>query len=357
MTNKKLGLTFILCFFFSTLSNAYIDSLRVITLTDNRQIFVLFDAYEGYARYLNQSNAATIALAIKNFALRYSTESIDFSFEDPSVYDVGKGLIPRLAEINQTTLFRVPADQFLALVPPASRVPFFDLMSFTRPKKLTTLLAGDLTSAFALVTHSLQSTQTQWPNNLTIRSNDPRREHFLALTKSKLWLTEHSNTIRMKDLITASPLLKDRREMFDMDDRLDQEQTKKLESIFDEMAATEQAQLDAFANFATLKLDQKIDPADLDRTLQELGDKIPLDMVHEFLMETKKQTDIYSNAPIVDILLAMFNQQHPDKMMIVLGNHLAKRLITTLHDLKVVNSDDAIEDPIFFISELARNQG
>lgn len=347
MAKKVLALTLWWFCCFSPISHAYIEAALDLKIVGDRHLILLFDAYEGYSITLNQANAIAIAQAAKNLALKHPSKIIDFSYEDPAVYDVGKHLRKQLPLIA-IQADNIAQNQFVSLLPPISGLPSFDMLALSRPPKLTTYLAGDLTKALSLVYKETA------PRNLIIRSNDPRHEHYLALTNDQTWLLRHSKTIRMRNLITAAPLFKAKRAVFQMDTSLDGQAQQKLISLIKDFDNTEKQQLMAFANFASLPSGQNIDVSQLDRTIYQLRHQISLDKVHEFLLDTKNQIDIYQNGPVLDVLLTLFNKKHPDKMMVILGHHLTKKLVQILDELGVIREYQEIPNAVEYITKMAQ---
>jgi hypothetical protein len=334
-----------LCQFFSVYAFTHIDAAIEMEIVGGRKVIVVFDAYEGASVERNQVNAAVIAMAMNNMALDNSEKTVHFSYEDPAVYDMGK-LLKNTVSFLGPSAQQTPVDRYLSFLPTPSRPGLYNIMTFKKPEKLTTYLAGDLTRALSLI--------PSWPKNLSIQSNDPRREHYLALIKSGQWLSKHEKRIRMQSLITASPLLAAKKLLFTMDADLETKQKEGIKTLFAAFERVEQQQLEGFANFASIKTKNSFTVNELKDTLYQFKDKISLDTVYDFLSETKQRTDIYSDGPIIDVLLTMFNQQHPDIMVVILGNHLAKKLVECLRDLDVIEDGQDIPDALGFFTRLAK---
>lgn len=308
---------------------SYIDSVRVLKLSNGRELILMFDAYKGYTREWNQVNAVILAKGVCNLALKEPELSFDFSYEDGAVYDAGVGLAKQfnvLAKFSDS----LDRDSYMALLAPMPGLAQFNVMAFKRPEKLSTLLAGDLSSALAILPGKL-------PANLTIRSNDPRREHFLALSHQESWLKKHGARYSIKSLLSFSPLLKNKLLSFEPDPRINKDAIDKLQRKFIELKQIEKDNIDNFASFASLKLNKNISVNYLNNTIAQSADVISLKLVHRYLMEIKKISDIYSDAPVVDVLLSLFSVHGPDKLIVVLGNHLALRLDEFLQDMKVID--------------------
>lgn len=330
----------------SSFSFAHIDAAIDIKLANNQELIVIFDAYEGYSRDRNLLNAVSIAQAIRNYALMHPKQKVYFSYEDPAVYDAGTLLIDRL-QILKRQIGRIPDGKFIGIAAPRAGLPQFDSLLFNRPLALTTFLAGDLSHVLA------GPSKDFWPINLKIASNDPRREHWLSLIRSKAWLIQHQNTLRMRSLVSASPLLKAKRALFTVDSTLALFSQEKISSFLNSFKDLEHAQVSAFANFASIKADETIDVKTLDQSIGKLLPKISLETVFEFLKETKDRQDIYADGPLVDILLTLFSASHPDKTIVILGNHLATRLVKMLDEMGVIISGQDIPDALGFITKLS----
>lgn len=328
--------------------HAYIDKIIDFSLMNGQQIVLMFDAYEGYSSDLNKTNAITIAAALKNIAHQYPEKKIDFSYEDPAVYEAGK-LLRSSLPLLEPHLSTAP-DQFLALLQVAKmNRPNFHVMAFKRPPHLTTFLAGDLTRALALFGES------GWPTNVTLRSNDPRQGYMLALTHSQSWLLANQKSIRMRNLITASSLLSAKRISFIFDEQLTRQQKDKLSHLFEEFKNTEDRQLEAFANFASTRgAREVVTAADLHKSMFDLSNKVSVNMVHEFIATMKSHFDVYSDGPIVDVLLTMFASNHPDIMVVILGNHLAIKLTKILENLEIIRGAYDIPRPAEHIANIAK---
>lgn len=309
---------------------SYIDSVRILTLSNGRELILMFDAYKGYTREWNQVNAVILAKGVQNLALKQPELIFDFSYEDGAVYDVGTRLSQYLGVLEKSS-DSLDRDSYLSLVPPMPGVDQFSVMAFKRPEKLSTLLAGDLSSALAIL-------PGEWPSNLIVRSNDPRREHFLALTHDQTWLKKHGARYSIKSLLSFSPLLKNKLMSFQPDPKTSQAVIDKLQQRFAELRQIEKDNIENFASFASLQLNQDISVEDLNNTITESSDTINLDLVNRYLMNIKKVNDIYSDGPVIDVLLSLFSAQGPDKLIVVLGNHLALRLDSFLQDMKVIDS-------------------
>src|SRR5688572_2561565 len=76
--------------FISTHSFAYIDAAIEMSLVGGREIMLVFDAYKGYPLSFNKAHAVALSWAAKNIAASVPDKKIDFSYEDPAVYDAGK---------------------------------------------------------------------------------------------------------------------------------------------------------------------------------------------------------------------------------------------------------------------------
>jgi hypothetical protein len=347
MKKNSMILAFFIVIFVGS-AHAYIDKILDLSLMSGQQIVLMFDAYEGYTEDFNKTNAIAIAAALKNIAQEYPDQKIDFSYEDPAVYEAGRLLKSSLLLLEPH--LSTAKDQFLALLQIAKgNRPNFHVMAFKKPPHLTTFLAGDLTRALALFSES------GWPTNLTLRSNDPRQGYMLALTHSQSWLLANQKSIRTRNLITASSLLNAKRISFEFDDQLTRRQKEKLASVFEEFKNTEDAQLDAFANFVSTRGTREVvTAADLNRSIFDLSNKVSINMVHEFISTMKSHFDVYSDGPIIDVLLTMFASKHPDIMVIILGNHLAIKLAKILDDLEVIKGSYDVPRPAEYITWVAK---
>lgn len=324
---------------------AHIDAAVEMQLVGNRTVLVAFDAYQGSSLERNQVNAAVIAMAIKNMARDNPDKKIVFSYEDPAVYDVGNLLKSNLTLLSPYLDRSDVQMKYFSLLPSPKKAGHYDVMALAKPPKLTTFLAGDLTRALTLI--------PELPHNLTVSSNDPRHEHYLAIVKDQTWVMRYAKNIRMKHLITASPLLAAKRIIFTVDHSLTTSQQDKLQSLMTQFKAIEDQQLDGFANFSSLRAGQPITVKDLGQSVNALKNKISLNTVYEFLMQAKQRADVYSDGPVIDALLTMFNRQHPDIMVIILGNHLAKKLIEHLRDLDVIESGHDIPNALEYFTKMA----
>lgn len=327
---------------------AHIDAAIDLSLVGQRRAIVVFDSYKGYARANNLVHAASLVKASEKIALSMPDASIDVGFEDPAVYDMGNLLKHYISLLAPHLHQHDKEKSFYSLIPSFKKPGFCDILAFAKPKELTTFLAGDLTRALAIT--------PSWPDNLMIHSNDPRHEHFLSLIKGQSWLKDNGKHMRMKNLITAAPLLEARRKIFKIDPGLSLEQRGKITQAMNEFAHLEQKRLEDFANYASMKSGKEIVVSDLDKSICALEKEVPLSMVYDYLMEAKSRTDYYSDGPLVDVYLTMFNQYHPDIMIIVLGNHLAKKLVKELNDLGVIERANDIKNAADWFLRVAQGK-
>lgn len=324
----------------------HIDAAIDLNLVGSRRVIVVFDSYKGYARHNNLVHAASLVKASEHLALSMPDMSIEVGFEDPAVYDVGNLLKDYVQSLNPYLDQHDKETSFYSIIPSFKNPGMCDIMAFKKPQVLTTFLAGDLTRALA-ITPSL-------PDNLMIHSNDPRHEHYLSLIKSEVWLKNNGKHMRLKNLITAASLLEARRKLFKIDQTLSSAQRTQITNFIDNFANLEQKRLEDFANYASMKSRKKIAVSDLDKSINAIEKDVPLNIVYDFLVEAKSRTDYYSDGPLVDIYVTMFSQYHPDIMIIVLGNHLAKKLVQELNDLGVIERANDIKDAADWLLRVAQ---
>jgi len=343
---KKFPAFFFLFSLFCALSAcAHIKRTVFIKLNNGQQILLMYDAYEGGKELDNKLNAALIALGIKKVAENYPDTWIDLSFEDPGVYDAGADLIVHLPLIEDVVQQVLPKDRFLSILNKVPGKPVYDVMSFAKPPKLSTFVTGDFTVTLALMN------QYGWPKNLTIRSNDPRHDHYLSLIKNKEWLLKNGDYIRMGDLVKPSWKLRDKCFFFEPSARWPSEVTAKIKKKIEAISELENEQLEGLANFASIQTGVDYTPRDFLQPISYFKDKIDLSVVYEFLMLQKNISNIYGDAPILDVLLTLLKKDAPGTSVVILGEHNAHELVMALDELRVV-AKKADVDPTQALGQL-----
>ena len=328
---KKISVFFLL---FSLLCAAtafsHIKRTALIKLINGQQILLMYDAYEGGSELDNNLNAAVIALGVKKLAENYPDTWIDLSFEDPATYDAGADLIIHLKLIEDVIPQIIPKGRFLSIVPKIPGKSLFDVMSFVKPPKLSTFVAGDFTVTLGLL-H-----QYGWPKNLTIRSNDPRHDHYLTLIKDKEWLLKNGDFLRMGDLLKPSWKLREKIHFFQPSLEWSKEVIAKLTERINATTQNEEEQLSAFANFAGIQTGNDYTPRDFLQPISYFEEKIDLSVVYDFLTQHKNITNIYGDTPILDVLLTVLKKDGPGTSVVILGERNAHDLVLALDDLGVV---------------------
>jgi hypothetical protein len=359
---------FLLSFCVSTMSYAYIQSGTILNLEDGRQIILFGDKYAGVSQSWNDQSVPIILDGLKNLALKYPASKIDFSFQDPSVYGAGKNLKKVLTDLR-SELQGLPDNSFAILFPlmvrknpalymqellenpafqPSSATLEFHVMNFIKPPKFSSFLLGALAKGLA-------QDPGPWPKNLTARSNDPRGHLRLAFIKDKNWLRKLGASVAMKNLLVASQKLHAKMK-FALDPELPDSVKIGLENYFNEFLADENSHLEAFANFASLKSGQEISVEDLNQSVAELADKIPIDVLYQFLSEERKMSDMCPEGPVIDILLTLFAKNHPDKMIAIVGHKMVEKVGRRLSNLGVgIESQIHIADPNLFLGALSKD--
>lgn len=348
---------FILSIIFSIASNAYIMTGKILYFADGRQLILFGDKYSGVSRAWNQESAPIVAQAIKNFALKYPSSTINFSFQDPGVYSAGKQLREAFPVLISECK-DLPKDQFPILFPivvksdphdiiqNAIKYPSrplrhaelaFHIVPFNKPAKLSTLLLGDLTLALA------QVPTNEWPKNLTIRSNDPRIDIRAAYIESSEWQEIHGKFVTMKNLITLPSRLKAKMK-FPLDSELDETIQTKFQAFKQELLDEESLYLEAFINFAS-KGGKEITFDDLKKPIAQLHDMIPLSVLKDFFVLELKKGNMYSNAVVLDVLLSLFTTKPADKVIAIVGHKMVEKIgykltefgVPVEHEISIAN--------------------
>lgn len=327
---KKVLATIFFSLFCASASFSHIKRTALIKLINGQQILLMYDSYENGSELDNNLNAAFIALGVKKLAEHYPDTWIDMSFEDPAVYDAGADLIIHLGLIEDVIPQVIPKGRYLAILPKIPGKPIFDIMSFAKPPKLSTFVTGDLTITLGLL-H-----QYGWPKNLTIRSNDPRHDHYLSLIKNKEWLLKNGDFMRMGDLLRPSWKLREKCHFFEPSCDWSQESIAKLNEKINTTTILEEEQISAFANFASLQTGVDYTPNDFLQPISYFKDKIDLSIVYDFLMQHKSVTNIYGQTPVLDVLLTVLKKNGPDTSVVILGERNAHELVLALDELGVV---------------------
>lgn len=361
---------FILSIIFSIASNAYITTGKILNFADGRQLILFGDKYTGVSKQWNQESAPVVAQAIKNFALKFPSSTINVSFQDPGVYNAGhqlKDAFPTLA--SQCQEF-AKNNQFPALFPlmvaadpmdiiknalnypsrPLKRAELtFHILPLERPAKLSTLLLGDLVMALA------QMPTNEWPKNLKLRSNDPRVALRAAYIKSPEWQEVHSPFVSMKNLVLLPKRLKAKMK-FPLDSELDESVREKFEAFKQEFIDEEKLYLEAFINFASSQCQNEITLEDLNKPLAQLHDRIPLSVLKDFFAQELKDGKMYANAVVLDVLLSLFTTKPADKVIAIVGQKMMEKIGYKLTEFMLpIDSEITIANVQEFLYGLAQS--
>jgi hypothetical protein len=324
---------------------AHIKRTVFIKLHNGQQVLLMYDAYEGGSNLDNNLNAAFIALGVKKMAENHPDTWIDLSFEDPAVYDAGADLIIYLGLIEKVIPQIIPKDRFLALLPKIPGKAIFDIMSFARPAKLSTFMAGDFTFTLGLL-H-----QHGWPKNLTIRSNDPRHDHYMSLIKSKEWLLNNGDYMRMADLLKTSWKLHDKISFFELSQDWSPDVMAKITTRINIINNLENERVTAFANYASMRTGVNYTSNDFLQPISFFNNKIDLSIIYDFLTQHKNMLNIYGDSPVLDVLLTLLKKDGPGTSVVILGERNAHELVCALDELGVVSKKIPL-DPIESLNQL-----
>jgi len=314
--------------------NAYIISVHLITLKNGQELILFYDAYEGYTLESNNINALLVLEGISKIARVEPEEVFDFSYEDPGIYDLGTSL-KNIIKNKKNILNQIQDNQSVLLLPPVPGINKFDCFGVKKPEisgistGFSSFLGGAMTRIIA---------EFDWPKNLAIRSNDPRRDFMISLTAEKNWLKKNSNFYTLKNLVLESPVFISKRLGCNNNNLY-------LDSLIESNKSIQKTQLKGFANYLSIKLDKNIKREFLNKTLKELSQENIdyLALTHDFLLDTKNRIDIYQDSVVLDMLLAIFSEDAPKRFITIMGAHMAKIFNEHLSAMGVVEHEQAFD--------------
>jgi hypothetical protein len=329
-------LVFVCCISITMTASAYIAQIQNIELVNGRRLVLMSDNYRDFPHEANQANSLMVLWALRNQALFFSDQKIEFSYEDPAVYDAGFGLVSWLHQ--HVNYFRNDEpNKFIGLVPLEREANIFAVLKFDKPRGLTTLLSGELSRSLSF------NAPTDWPSNIKIRSNDPRREHFLEL---KEWVIAHPDAFLLQDMLYVSPQFTRRMALFFKDSSLPKTVDLVLQDMRKNLENMKRTQHDTFfAGFHPENISEdELLKSTLSRAFAPKQNE-NINLLYQSLLANKKQTDVYSITPVLDVLYSLLHAHSADIHIVILGTHLAKELCKRLEEMKIIEATENFSDP------------
>ncbi len=321
MKIKLLYGFFALCFF-ANQSFAYIGFSEKFIMKDGQQLLLLFDQPD-FSLLDNQTNALNIIQAVKNVARSHQDLSIELSYQESGVYDAGEKLLEVLKYLKlNAAIADIINNSGIILLERRADTRNFDIMPGTKHAQSRSFLDGYFTYLLSL--------EENLPDNLKVRSNDPRKSQILALVEEENWLLNYGLNFSRRSLFMPSLLFK--KKQFSFQGReFPLETGKPFRKILKKLHTTEQERLEKFCQPLALKSDN------LTELIIGKENTFNLKVVAGFLKNTHPNEEAFAEAPIADVLLTMLSEKAPDIMVVILEAELARELSSILTTMKIVS--------------------
>lgn len=311
---------------------AYIEKVTHITFKDGKELYLLYDSYSGYPKEWNMAWTPGFVLGAKNLALNNPQKKVLFSYEDPGIYFLESDAKDFFLH-NPKMFTRSSNNNYIGLVLP-NNFQNVIAMGFTSHKKFSSLLNGDLTECFSLVAHDL-------PQNLVIKSNDPRLDYLVPLLSENGWLAKNKDKFKITDFIFVNKKFYGVMDRFKMNNIILEEKRKIFYRLIREFGRVYFEQKEMFKLFVKEKGFEFL-PDEFNKTLQELNEKLSLDDIKYFLQNNKNIGDTFSLTPVLDVLFSLLDEKSADINVIVLGVNNANHLANIMSEMEIIEEIEEI---------------
>ena len=345
----KLGTIILYLALFCALQvNSSIESVRHYVLNDGRELVLVTDDYKKGSVRWNELQVRALIEALKDFAKKRPQRKVHVSFEAPTIYDSGENLKVDLPRIKSKMATHKEANDCPAILVPVPAIDGRAVEIFRESEGLSTLIDRDLVLGLA------QVPKTEWPENLTLASNDPARGHYLSLIQQKHWLLKMGRFHSLRSLLLPSPIFSKKRLGFQCGKGVAETAANVLREQIGLQKENEEMQVNGFLSFASERLNRDI-------TDEHIGENIitcttggiSLELVYEYLKEEWDKENPYENGALLDILFTFFHADAPDSMLVILGSARSAVLHKLLERMGVISHVQDIELTTFIRSSVA----
>lgn len=359
---------FLLLLLTSNILNAYITKILSIELKNGKHMILMYDSnfflnytvnhpsigvfndfylnntnilnynHPQFVFTANLANASLLYGAVLNLAQKMPSKSISFIYEDQLIYSANGQLLTELKK-NKEIFNSTNPCVALSLNKPFNASQDFRVEPILKSPHMYSFLFGELTKQIATLNYK------NFPNNLIIQSNDPRKEFYLSM---KSYVEKNSANILIEEMFFVDQTFVRKSKNFIKDSSLNDLFDKKIKNLERELNDYYKLIKDDFRYEIYLKYNFPAEKDFMKKSIleasQEIGSNLIPD-IYEILEKNNKITRQYTISILLDTLYSIFHENAPDVSIIVLEGRLAQNILNSIIELDIAKSIFEHKDP------------